>query len=242
MKAYLFLIALLTAVSSRSSAQQIELQSIQDSVIGWMKVYRFTGVRSATAIDAKRYSPAQLSIMDSLANWIQASYTPRGALGDVIRAVSPKLGLYNKDDAALPQTYGAYAKTYTELKRDANGELVPFTDSHLTWSIRANAVFGEPLLMLNTPAQYYFLLPNLGSNATAVKPDAARYDLSRVTRLSIATSRISTISSRARRPTRHMWCWPGITSCPSSASRKRSISTSLLARLKKDTRPIRPLR
>lgn len=179
MKVQLYLLTLMAAANSAAPAQQIPSQTFQDSVIGWMKVYKFTGVRSPMTVDAKRYSPAQLSIGDSLANWIQASYTPKGALGDVIRSVSPKLGLYDKNDAALPQTYGAYAKTYTELKRDANGKLVPFTNSHLTWSILANAVFGEPLQVLNTPTQYYFLLPNFGSTATAVKPDAARYDLSR---------------------------------------------------------------
>ena len=178
MKPFLALLALLVAVSSSAPAQQIDLQTIRDSVIGWIKVYKFTGVQAPVTVDDRRYSPTQLSITDSLANWIQASYTPKGALGDVIRAVSPKLGLYNKNDAALPQEYGAYAKTYTELKRDASGKLVPFTNSHLIWSIRANAVLGEPLLMLNTPTQYYFLLPNIGSTAMPVKPDAARYDVS----------------------------------------------------------------
>ncbi len=147
-------------------------------MIGWMKVYKFTGVRTPLTVDAKRYSPAQMSIADSLANWIQASYTPRGALGDVRRSVSPKLGLYNKNDAALPQTYGAYAKTYTELKYNANQKMVPFTDSHLTWSIQANLVFGEPLLVLNTPTDYYFLLPGLGRPSSTPGSDSHRYDLS----------------------------------------------------------------
>ena len=178
MKAYLFILPLLTAPLATTSAQQIPRQAIEDSVIGWMKVYKFTGPRAPMTVDAKHYSAAQLSIMDSLANWIQASYTPKGALGDVIRAVAPKLGPYNKNDAALPQSYGAYAKTYFELKYDANRKMVPYTNSHLTWSIRANQVFGEPLLVLNTPTQYYFLLPNLGKSAGRVKPETERYDMS----------------------------------------------------------------
>jgi len=178
MKACLFLLSLIVAVPSASSGQEIPKQSYQDSVIGWMKVYRFTVARAPVTVDAKRYSPAQLGIGDSLANWIQASYTPKGALGDVIRSVSARLGLYNKNDAALPQTYGAYAKTYTELKYDANHKMVPYTNSHLTWSIQANMVFGEPLLALNTPAQYYFLLPNFGKPAATANSDSHRYDLS----------------------------------------------------------------
>jgi hypothetical protein len=177
-KPYPFLLTLIVTVSSATSAQQIPQQSYQDSVLGWMKVYRFTGVRAPVTVDAKRYSPAQLSIGDSLATWIQASYAPRGALGDVIRSVSARLGLYNKNDASLPQTYGAYAKTYTELKYDPNHKMVPFTNSHLTWSIQANMVFGEPLLVLNTPTQYYFLLPGLGKPASKPGSDSYRYDLS----------------------------------------------------------------
>lgn len=178
MRAYHLLLLLMTAAPCVLSAQQIPRQAVQDSVIGWMKVYKFTGVRAPLTIDSKRYSSAQLSIADSLANWIQASYVPKGALGDVIRRLSPKLGLYNKNDAALPQSYGAYAKTYFELKYDSNRKLAPFTNSHLTWSIQANTVFGEPLQVLNTPSQYYFLIPGFGKRSVAVKPETRRYDLS----------------------------------------------------------------
>jgi hypothetical protein len=74
-------------------------------------------------VDAKHYSSAQLAIADSFANWIQASYVPKGALGDVVRFVSTKLGLYNQNDAALPQTYGAVANTYFQLKYDSSGKI-----------------------------------------------------------------------------------------------------------------------
>jgi hypothetical protein len=134
-------------------------------------------------VDDKLYSAAQLSIADSFANWIQASYIPKGGLGDVSRTVSKKLGLYDQNDAALPQTYGAYAKTYLELKYDSSRKMVPATDSHLVWSIRANAVFGEPVQMLNTPTQYYFLIPLFGEPIGADKENEEnrirqRYDLS----------------------------------------------------------------
>ncbi len=178
MTASKYLLPLLLAIPSTASAQAIPRKSIEDSVIGWMKVYKFTGVRAPLAVDAKRYSGPQLSIADSLANWIQASYVPKGALGDVIRRVSPKLGLYNQNDAALPQTYGAYAKTYFELKYDSKRKMVPQTNSHLGWSIMANVVMGEPLMALNTPTQYYFLLPNFGTSAGLADPTMRRYDLS----------------------------------------------------------------
>src|SRR6478609_3321703 len=86
-------------------AQEIPPRELEDSVIGWMKVYNFKGAKEPMKVDEKVYTVAQLSICDSFANWMQASYTPKGGLGDMKKTVSRKLGLYNQDEAALPQSY-----------------------------------------------------------------------------------------------------------------------------------------
>ncbi len=177
MKPYTCALLLLMAMQPAASAQQIPRQSLEDSLIGWTKVHRFAAPRAPITVDGKRYSSAQLGIADSLANWIQASYTPRGALGQIIPMVSPKLGLYDKNDAALPQTYGAVAHTYMELKHDKNRKLVLYSSAHLTWSIRAHHVFGEPVQVLNTPTQHYFLMPGAGQSAVE-NAQSKRYDLS----------------------------------------------------------------
>jgi hypothetical protein len=157
--------------------QNISSQSIEDSAIGWMKVYHFKGVKEPLKVDAKIYSAAQLSIGDSLANWIQASYIPKGGLGDVRKSVSEKLGLYNQNDAARPQSYGAYAKIYTELKFNSSHKMVPLTNSHLLWSIMANQSIGTTADALCTPAQYYFTLPSFNEQGYAEETDKI-YDLS----------------------------------------------------------------
>lgn len=161
----------------------IPRESIEGSVLGWMKVYNFTAARKPLKVDDKQYSAAQLAFADAFANWMQASYIPKGGLGDVRIIVSEKLNQYSPTDAALPQTYGALAKTYTELKYDANRKMVPATNSHLRWAITANAVgFGEPLQVLNTTTDYYFLMPLFGE-PIAPKTEAderrirERYDL-----------------------------------------------------------------
>jgi hypothetical protein len=164
--------------AATSFAQQIPRQDLADKVLGWMKIYNFAAARPPVTIDAKHYSAAQLAIADSFANWIQASYVPKGALGDVVRTVSGKLGLYNQNDAALPQTYGASARTYFQLKYDSGGKIVPYDASHLTWSITANGVIGEPLMVLNTPSDYYFLMPRFSRPAPPARPETRRYDLS----------------------------------------------------------------
>jgi len=140
-------------------AQPVSLSSIEDSVIGWVKIYQFKGAKQPLKVDDKLYSVAQLSICDSFANWMQASYIPKGSLGDVRKTVSEKLNLYNQNTAARPQSYGAVVKTYTELKYNSNRKLEPLSNSHLRWSIMANAIYGSPADALCTPGHYYFTLP-----------------------------------------------------------------------------------
>lgn len=141
-------------------AQPILRKSIEDQELGWMKIYHFKGAKAGLKVDDKTYSIAQLSICDSFVNWIQASYIPKGGLGDVKKMASEKLGLYNKNTAALPQTYGAYSKTYTELKYNSSHKMVPLSNSHEQWSIIANAPIGIAIDALNTPSEYYFTLPS----------------------------------------------------------------------------------
>ena len=152
---FLFSVSLAT-----SFAQSIPRQSIEDTEIGWKKVYKFKGAKDPLKVDNKFYSPAQLSICDSLANWRQASYVPKGGLGDVKKTVSEKLGLYNQHTASLPQSYGAYSKTYVFLKYDSNHKMVPENNLGAYWAVYANQVPGWPIRDLSTPTQYYFTMPS----------------------------------------------------------------------------------
>jgi hypothetical protein len=177
-------VMLMHVAAFAQTTQIIPAASIEDRVLGWMNVYSPPAARKPVQVDDKLYSVAQLSIADSLAAWMQASYVPQKGLGQIRATVSPKLGLYNQADAARPQTYGAYAKTFTELKYDASRKLVPATDSHVRWSIVANGLdFGEPLQVLNTPTQFYFLMPLFGEPIVGRDDDPAvrlrrRHDLS----------------------------------------------------------------
>jgi len=142
------------------SAQPIPPQSLQDSVLGWMKVYNFKGIKESKKVDDKLYSPAQLSLCDSFANWIQASYIPKGGLGDVKKSVFEKLGQYNQHTVSLPQSYGAYAKTYVFLKYNSKHEIVPENNLGAYWGIYANEVPGWPVRDLCTPTSYFFTMPS----------------------------------------------------------------------------------
>ena len=159
-KTLFFLFALAAYCNSQSFGQPIPPQSIEDTELGWMKVYHFKGAKEQQKVDDKLYSTAQLSICDSLANWIQESYLPKGGWGDVLRSVSEKLNPYNRHTIAKPQRYGAYSKTYTELKHNSSGKMEVYTNTNVYWGIFANDVPGDwPIRDICSPTQYYFTMP-----------------------------------------------------------------------------------
>ncbi len=158
-------------------------EDIQDSVIGWMKVYNFKGIKEGQKVDNKIYSAAQLSLCDSFANWMQASYIPKGGLGDVKKSVTEKLGLYNQHTAGLPQSYGAYSKIYFFLKYNSAKKFVPQNNLGISWDIRANEVPTDWAIRdICTPTQFYFTLPSLGDTPEE-EIRKKRYDLTKIENL-----------------------------------------------------------
>lgn len=156
----IFISCYLFAYVSAAFSQSIPHQSIEDSILGWIKVYNFKGVKAGIKVDDKVYSANQISICDSFANWMQASYLPKGGLGDVKKSVSEKLGLYNQHTASKPQSYGAYANTYTFLKYNSSRKMVPENNLGIWWGINANRIPGDwPVRDICTPSQYYFTMP-----------------------------------------------------------------------------------
>lgn len=163
MKIILFVSLFLYTKSGIS--QPIPRQRIQDSVIGWMKIYNFKGIKESKKVDHRLYSPAQLSLCDSFANWMQASYTPKGALGDIKKTVTEKLGPYNQHTAGKPQGYGAYSKSYIELRYNSNRKIEPVTNSNVLWYVFANDVPGDwGIRDICSPTQYYFTMPDAGTD------------------------------------------------------------------------------
>lgn len=175
----IFLFSFLFVSAATSFAQQIPPQSIEDNVLGWMKVYNFKGIKETKKVDDKLYSAAQLSLCDTFANWMQASYIPKGGLGDIKKSVSEKLGLYNKNTAALPQSYGAYAKTYLFLRYNSSRKMEPESDHHLYWGVFANQVPGWPVPDISTPAQYYFTMPSFESASGGAEELKKIHDLTK---------------------------------------------------------------
>jgi len=173
------LVMALSLCATAPLAQAIKPPSIEDKVLGWIKIYDYKGATLPIKVDQRTYSPAQLSTAQLFANWMQASYLPAGALGDVLQIRNAKLGPYNQNTAALPQSYGAFAKLYVELKYGVNKKIEPLTNSHLVWTIEANGFYGIPADAISTPEHYYFTLPTFAQqgfgDALEKAADVSRY-------------------------------------------------------------------
>ena len=121
-------LALVWSLSGTAQSRQpIPASELEDQVLGWIKVYNYKAATAPITLDTRVYSPAQLTIAQQFANWMQASFLPKGALGDVLQIRNAKLSPYNQNTAAHPNAYGALAKLYMQLMYDANKKIVPLT-------------------------------------------------------------------------------------------------------------------
>lgn len=143
-------------------AQLSKQQSIEESQPGWTKVYRFKGAKEIKKVDDRIFSIAQLSICDSLANWMQASYLPKAGIGDIRKTVFPAVNQYSPFNVAWPQGYGAVAYTW-DVKYNSAGKLEKIPESEVGWGVEANAVPGWPIRDLSTTTRYYFTMPSFNS-------------------------------------------------------------------------------
>src|SRR5687768_15716820 len=175
-----FVLAFFCLNVASAFAQFVPRHILEDSVLGWIKVYNFKGSKESKKVDDKIYSAAQLSICDSFANWIQASYVPKGGLGDITRNVSEKISPYNQYAISLPQSYGAYASTYYFLVYNKSRKLVPENNLSVKWGIAANDVPGWPIRDLSTSSQYFFTMPSFESYHDGGESAKKLHDLSNV--------------------------------------------------------------
>ncbi len=146
--------SLAIALSVPLLAQPIPPASIADKEMGWVKVYDFKPTSEPLKADSRVYSAAQRNIAVDLANWMQASYSPIGGLGDVVRTF-PGTG------PAAPQSYGVIGKIYFELKYGANRKLEFYSASHYSWNVMVNGPFGTAAEAISTPERYYFTIPTM---------------------------------------------------------------------------------
>lgn len=161
-------ILLIIWLGSSSGLLAQKYDAYKDDYLGWIKIYGFKGAAKTTVLENKKYTIPQLSLIDTFANWMQSSYKPKGCLGDIIKYISPKTGIYNEApyNKALPHSYGARAPIYIFLKQ-SGGKWMPENNLGYNWTIAANEI---PLSYryqdLETGKTPYFTLPGLSEHDT----------------------------------------------------------------------------
>lgn len=171
---------------------QFKYEEYKQMYLGWIKIYNYKGALKPVTVGNKTYSKAQLSIIDSFGNWMQASYTPKGSLGDMIKFVSPKKGEHNSNqyNMALPHSYGIRAVSYVYLKK-VNDKFIPDNTLGIHWSICANEIpLNYRLIGLCTDKATYFTLPSYKLEHSNEKQD---FELFRVPATSSASKYIHTV-------------------------------------------------
>jgi hypothetical protein len=126
--------------------------------LGWMKIFKATEKPKPITVDHRTYSTEQLSLANEFIYWMQASYHPKGGIGEVKKTATERLGLYNQHTKSLPQHFGAYSRTYISLRKNAQGNYEPTDGTSWYWRILANHTIGHELQILTTPKQYYFYI------------------------------------------------------------------------------------
>ncbi|MBN8674078.1 MAG: hypothetical protein J0L56_08090 [Chitinophagales bacterium] len=154
------IITLLFLIITNCAFAQKHNEAYENLYIGWTKIYKYKGFTKPIQVDEKKYSIAQLSVIDSFANWMQASYKPKGSLGDIKKYVTPRKNLYHERyNEAVPHSYGANAHSYTFL-RPTKGKWQPYLNFANNWTIAANEIpLDNREIDFNTNQTCLFTLP-----------------------------------------------------------------------------------
>lgn len=156
--------------------------AIDESEPGWYRIYKFKGAKESKKINDRLYSVAQLSICDSLANWMQASYSPKAGIGDIRKIAFPQVSQYSPYNAAIPQGYGTTAYIWN-VTYNAQGKPERIPETQTAWAVEANAVPGWPIRDFSTAKQYYFTMPSFEKISVGMEEIKKQQDLSTVANL-----------------------------------------------------------
>lgn len=142
--------------------------------VGWKKKIVFNTPPTTMKVDDRNYSVKQVGDAQTMLTWMQATFSPKGMLGDskwYLNASAKSEPVTSKyfglDEAAkrnrtaLPHLWGAYSKFNVFLKKDASGKYVEETPHEIRWNIEVNGIenISWQIPAISTPEDYYFLMP-----------------------------------------------------------------------------------
>ncbi len=127
--------------------------------LGWIRLIQPTDPVKAAHYDQRSFSVAQQTICNQFISWIQASYTPKGGLGEGRKTGNEKLSPYNQYTRSLHDYYGAYLPTYLFLKKKPGAGWIPENNLGHFLRILANGPVGDHIDLISSADQYYFYIP-----------------------------------------------------------------------------------
>lgn len=151
-------------------------KSIEYAEIGWMKMLDFKYPAKPFIQNGRNYPASQMEVSQKLATWIQQTYSPRGLLGEMVQSVyalpagQPVTSTsYNYNEAeknnrnALPNTYGATGKMYSNLQKTSTKKFWPIDGlaGYYVWQVMANNIelISRQMIGLSSPDEYYCTMP-----------------------------------------------------------------------------------
>lgn len=158
-------------------------EGVENTEMGWTEILKFTGPAQPYQKNGWNYPANQIAFRETIISWWQATYTPTGVMGEMIKSVLaparsewPKGQFRQQEDDnrfALPNTYGAFARIHFNISKTETKKFWPSSGnlSFTNWNIMANnvALISNQVVGLSSPEEYYFTMPvySLGENEEA---------------------------------------------------------------------------
>lgn len=156
-------------IQNLAMAQSTEKQRIEDSVIGWKKIYSFKGKQyKPLLVDGQSFSPYQQSLRDSFISWMQKSYLPIGGWGDIYQRDFTS----RQNKFPVPQCIGMTASFYGFYKSDRTGKYEMITnEDHDDVFVYTNTLAGvNNAELLSSTDGFYFTMPKDNYASTFTSP------------------------------------------------------------------------
>lgn len=151
-----------------TKAQPSQRQRIEDSVIGWEKLYSFKGKQyKPLVVEGQTFSPYQLSLRDSFITWVQRTYIPVGSQGTVFQKEFTTV----QRRGPVPQGIGADFLVWSVAFDGTGKKLERIPETWTPVYINTNVLMGiNEVPVLRNPKQYYFTMPKQNYNSTFNDP------------------------------------------------------------------------
>lgn len=161
-KIVVFLLAFLPGIEL--PAQTSQQKRIEDSIIGWEKIYNFKGKQYKLLMtEGQNFSPYQQSLRDSFITWMQRSYTPVAGQGTVFQKEFTTV----QHRGAVPQGIGADFLVWSVAFDGTGKKLARIPETWIPVNIYTNVLMGiNDVTILRSQKQYYFTMPKQNYNST----------------------------------------------------------------------------